>query len=493
MSKYLELLRGQIDDLCEKRDGYIDAMDDVAAAVSADETRSTPSPEEQALLNEARSALYGVKDDDTKPGLLAEIEALEARAAEIEKLGEARKNRPEATRRAPVPGTKDTDVYDIDLRSAPRNAETVRDISSRARRAVEAERSLTDAHKESIERLFERDREGAVARHIIATGRPEYRSAFAKLTTMAQPWLTEAEARAIEEVRAINITTDASGGYLMPFTLDPTIILTNAGTINPMRRLASVRTVLTDNWQGITSAGVTASWDAEGDEVSDDAPTDLAQPSIPVRNPQAWIEFTRQAEDDFANLATDCSVMLFDAKDRLEGAGFTTGSGSSNQPTGIVTGLVAASKTVSSATTDTYAVADVYATQDALPARYEQGATWQISKPIINKTRQFGSAVGHAFLVDLGGGQPSQLLGDDLYKNSDLDSTITATAHNYIAVYGNIAQAYRINDRIGMSIELVPHTFGPNGRPNGKRGWYARWRVGAGMLNADAARVLNVT
>lgn len=493
MSKYRELLRKQIDALAEERDAHIDAMEDIASAVTADETRSAPTPDEQAIIDEARTALYGVDGDDTKPGLLAEIEALEARHAEMEALDAARKNRPEATRRAPVPGTKDTDVYDIDLRSAPRNAETIRDIESRARRAVEAERDLTDAHRSSIDSLMARDRKGTVARHIVATGRPEYRSAFVKLVTMGQPWLTEAEARAIDEVRSINATTDGDGGYLMPFTLDPTLILTNAGVVNPMRQLASVRQVFTDNWQGVTTAGVTASWDGEEDEVSDDAPTDLAQPSIPVRTPKAWIEYTRTAEDDFVNLAADLSDLLFDAKDRLEGTGFVTGTGADNQPTGIVTGLVAASKTVASATTDTYAVADVYAVQDALSARYEANASWQMGKPIINKTRQFGSAVGHAFLVDLGGGQPSTLLGDPLYKNSSIDSVINATAHNYIAVYGDIRQAYRINDRIGMSIELVPHTFGANGRPTGNRGWFARWRVGAGMLNADAARVLNVT
>jgi HK97 family phage major capsid protein len=74
-----------------------------------------------------------------------------------------------------------------------------------------------------------------------------------------------------------------------------------------------------------------------------------------------------------------------------------------------------------------------------------------------------------------------------------MDGVINAAAENYIMVYGDIGQAYRINDRIGMSIELVPHLFGVNRRPTGERGWFARWRVGAGIVNGAAARVLNIT
>ena len=73
-----------------------------------------------------------------------------------------------------------------------------------------------------------------------------------------------------------------------------------------------------------------------------------------------------------------------------------------------------------------------------------------------------------------------------------MDSSVTALADNYILWYGDFSQ-YRIRDRIGMSVELVPVVMGSNRRPTGKRGWYVRWRNGARLSVAGAVQVLNVT
>ncbi len=42
-----------------------------------------------------------------------------------------------------------------------------------------------------------------------------------------------------------------------------------------------------------------------------------------------------------------------------------------------------------------------------------------------------------------------------------------------------------------MSVELVPHLVGANRRPTGQRGLLAYWRVGAGLINPAAVRLLN--
>ena len=52
----------------------------------------------------------------------------------------------------------------------------------------------------------------------------------------------------------------------MPFTLDPTVLLTNDGTANPYRAIARTVTTTTDSWNGVTSAGVTAAFAAEAAE-----------------------------------------------------------------------------------------------------------------------------------------------------------------------------------------------------------------------------------
>lgn len=61
-------------------------------------------------------------------------------------------------------------------------------------------------------------------------------------------------------------------------------------------------------------------------------------------------------------------------------------------------------------------------------------------------------------------------------------------------LYGDIAEAYTIVDRVGMTVELVPHLFGTgNNLPNGMRSLYAYWRTGARIVNSGAVAVLNVT
>ena len=65
----------------------------------------------------------------------------------------------------------------------------------------------------------------------------------------------------------------------MPFTLDPTIMLTGSGALNPFREISDVEEIATDEWRGVSSAGVTASYQAEATETTDDSTT-LAQPII---------------------------------------------------------------------------------------------------------------------------------------------------------------------------------------------------------------------
>ena len=87
---------------------------------------------------------------------------------------------------------------------------------------------------------------------------------------------------AVEAERAMSIGSNAAGGFAVPFTLDPSVQLTSSGQTNPLRQLARVVPITTGSWKGISSLGVTASWDPEGTEVSDDSPT-FAQPVADVR------------------------------------------------------------------------------------------------------------------------------------------------------------------------------------------------------------------
>lgn len=483
-------IQERLDAAIAERDGKVTELDDFAATLESEARNATDSENELVTL-----ALAEVRSlRATVDAVQGELDAAQADVDELQAVDDARSAQPRASKRRNDRRTAD-DPYDIEIRTAPRTAETMRDISDRAFKALDQERSLTDDQKEHVDSLLRStsvNKGGALARHLIGTGRPEYRSAFGKLMRMDMTHLTEGEFAALEEVRAINITTDGEGGYLMPFTLDPSIVLVNDGRTNPMRQLATVRTVATDNWQGVNTTGVTASWDAEGTEVSDDTPT-FTQPSIPVRIARVFVEYTMEAEDDFAGLATDVTGLIGDGFDELEATGFATGTGTGTQPEGIVTGLLAVAGNASRVQTagiNNYTLADLDALSDAVPDRFDANGVFLMHRSIVTATRNLGDATGDP-VTHLSSGGPMQLRSRDVYKYSALDSTV-ATG-NEIAVCGDIGACYRINDRLGITVERIQAMFATaNNLPNGRRGWYARKRVGAGVVNGNAARVLQV-
>ena len=373
----------------------------------------------------------------------------------------------------------------------------VEGLRSRALGAIEdAGVWVTEDEQSRAEYLVRDDRRGRIAQHILLTGSPEYHRAFEGLLAHNNPALLEAdeyEAYKLAEAhrRAMSLT-DSAGGFLVPFTLDPTIILTNTGSANPFRRVSTIKTITTDTWNGVSSAGVTANWLAEANQVTDTSPT-FTQPSITPAKAAVWVQGSFEVLAD-SGFAAEVGPLLADAKDRLEATAFATGSGS-GQPKGVITAVSAvAGSVVASATADTYAVADVYATEQALPPRYRLAASpvWMAAKAIINKTRQFDTAGGSSFWANLGMGQPEQLLGAPIYEASTMDGVINAGAENYVLIVGDFRQYYVV-DRVGMTMVYEPLVKGANNRPTGEAGWFAYWRVGADVVNADAFRLLNVT
>lgn len=449
-------------------------------------------------LDETQSARFD--ELETEHGELeTEREPLARRAATIERVRTTARQggrglEPGGADRAPGLIVR-TDPYD-GLDQVRTQAVPVSDLRSRALAAIEqAPAELDDDGRERATRLIERgDRHGRIARHMLLTGSPAYQRAFEALLAGVQPWqLDEDEQRALrfadEHQRAMNEGTGSAGGFLVPFHLDPTIILTNAGSTNPFRQISRVETITTNEWHGISSAGVTAQWRAEAAQVPDGSPT-VAQPEATVHAADAYIQASFEATQD-TNIASQVGMLLADARDNLEATAFAVGTGS-GQPFGSVTAVaaVAGSRVTGGAT---YDVADVYATKDAVPARWRSRASWVANDSILSLTRQFATGTGpsHAFWADLGMSTPSLLLGKPVYESSAMDGTLAAASTNDILLCGDF-QNYLIVDRVGMTVAYEPLVKGANQRPTGEVGWYAFWRSGANVLVPEAFRVLRV-
>lgn len=451
-------------------------------------------------LDESETARFGELETEFET-LETEREPLAHRAATIERVratvrqGGGRGVEPGGRERAPGLNVR-TDPFDS-LEQVRGNAVPVADLRARALTAIEqAPAEVDDDERERATRLIERgDRHGRIARHMLLTGSPAYQRAFEAVLGGMQPWQLDGEELealrfADEHRRAINEGTGAAGAFLVPFHLDPTIMLTNAGSTNPFRQIARTETITTNEWHGVSSAGVTAQWRAaEGTQVPDNSPT-FAQPAVHIHSADAYLQASFEATMD-TNIASQVGMLLNDAKDNLEATAFAIGTGA-NQPFGVVTAVaaVAGSRVAGGAA---YDVADVYAVKDAIPPRWRSRASWVANDSIYTLTRQFASGTGpqHAFWADLGMDRPPLLLGRPVYESSAMDGTLAAASTNDILLAGDFSN-YLIVDRVGMTVAYEPLVKGANGRPTGEVGWYAFWRVGANVLIPDAFRVLRI-
>jgi hypothetical protein len=96
--------------------------------------------------------------------------------------------------------------------------------------------------------------------------------------------ITPEEQRALE--RAMSLT-DSAGGYLVPFQLDPTVIITANGSRQPDPAGRPQVVATGDVWNGVSAGAVTWSWDGGGTEART-RPT-FAQPSIPVYKADGFV------------------------------------------------------------------------------------------------------------------------------------------------------------------------------------------------------------
>ncbi len=443
---------------------------EATATVALDESRSLSTEDDAAIV----AAQAEIVDLDAKLAVLdereAELVAIEQRTAE----------------RAARPS--------LQVIAKPDAVDTMQDRSATPQQLADAlTRSLdgkvdSPENMEHVRKLALRHRaDGDWARSLIARSTDEYESGWAKVITGQGMRLTN------EERTALSTVTDANGNYLVPTHLDPTVILTNSGSSNAIRGISRVVTLTRPgdtSWQGISSAGVTASFDAQLAEVSDDSPT-FSQPTIPVHKAQAFIQASLEAAEDIPGLAGELLMMFADARDRLEGAAHATGTGT-NEPTGVFTALDA--NTNVEIVSDTAAALfkedldEVYRT---VPVRWRGKSSWLMHPIWALEIQNLGTALSNKYSTNLVEGTAGSLYGRPVIESDDAPSTTTTTVRDNRIVFGDFS-SYVIVDKPGsFAVEYIPQLFNTsNNLPDGRRGWYASWRTGADSVNDVAFRLL---
>ena len=256
MSKnnFVDAVRANLERSERERGVLLDSMQKIADAAQA-EARSHLTADESKRFDEDEARLHLIDE---------QIASLKERDAELSEVMQRRGN----AALSPV-GHEFNRMRSVGD-----------DARSTAVRNIENERRFPDAVRSAAVDVIERAGNGPIATIAATLSDPDYTTAWLKV--IREPlrghleWSPREQAaftKSLDLQRAMSIGTNSAGGYAVPFVLDPSIIITGTGAINPMRKLATVKQVPAGNWHGVTGAQVVASWDAEATAVSDDTPT----------------------------------------------------------------------------------------------------------------------------------------------------------------------------------------------------------------------------
>jgi HK97 family phage major capsid protein len=457
---YAEVLRSQVDALEAERTALLEELDTLTPD-TADETRSVEVIEARATEIVERAQV-----------IKADVAAKVARIGELADV---------ATERAALPTInviKEAPKMDAtDIRSA--SPSQIKDGLLRSL----GERDTDDTNMRAL--LKRHGGDVAWSRNLLARSTDVYAEGFSKYLTGREMLLSH------EERTAMSVGTSANGGFLLPTHLDPSIILTSNGSTNILRQIAKVVTITEGKtWNGITSAGVAASFDAELAEVSDDSPT-VGNPQVTVHKAQALVQASIEAFEDISSLGSEVLMLFADAKDVLEGSMFATGSGTA-QPWGIFTALDANTNVeVTSTTAATIGLVDLQGLKRAVPQRFRGRSAWLMNPVYADAIKALGTALSASYSTDLTEANANRLLNLPVYESDDAPTTQTTTVRDNEVVVGDFSN-YVIVDKPGStSIEFIPHLFNTsNNLPDGRRAWYMHWRTGADSVNDLAFRLL---
>lgn len=289
------------------------------------------------------------------------------------------------------------------------------------------------------------------------------------------------------ERKDLVVSNDTAGGFLAPEAFISEL-LKNAVFYSPIRSLARVTQInsgavilpkrtgtLTGGWVGETSA-------------RPESQPAYGQNRYETRELAVYCDISNQMlEDSAINIASELAMDFAEQFGYLEGKAFLQGAGPL-QPEGILTNGAIAS-TVSGHASQVTADGLIKLYHDLLPA-YRANAVWVMNSATLAVVRQLKTADASAQYLfwpsqQLGGTPGGSILGRPIVEAPDLDDV---AAGKFPILFGDFLQAYRIFDRVSLSVLRDPYSQAANGLTR----FHARRRLAAGVGKAESIRKLKV-
>jgi len=296
-------------------------------------------------------------------------------------------------------------------------------------------------------------------------------------------YLRHGDRTPVDELKTLTVSGDPQGGYLAPAEMSSEFIR-DLVQFSPIRGLATVRGTASPSVTYPRRTGITnAKWKGETQTQEESEPT-FGQVEIPVREINTYVDISNQLLADSAGVAeSEVRMALTDDFGQKEAVSFVKGDGTL-QPEGImVASGVAYTFTGNASTLGSDPAGLLIDHYYSLPAAYRNRGTWLMNSKTIAAIRKLKDPTTGTFLWQpaLVAGQPETLLGRPLVEAVDMDDIGAAKEP---ILFGDIATAYRIVDRLALSILVNPYIQATNGITR----IHATRRVGAAVVQPAAVR-----
>ncbi|HQS46920.1 MAG: capsid protein [Rhizobiales bacterium 24-66-13] len=285
------------------------------------------------------------------------------------------------------------------------------------------------------------------------------------------------------ELKTLTVSSDPGGGYLAPSEMS-TEMIRDIVEFSPIRAVVSVRTTGSPSVTYPKRTGITnAKWKGEA-QAQEGSEPGFGQLEIPMREVNTFVDISNQLLADSAG-AAEAEVRLALAEDfgQKEGAAFVKGNGVL-EPMGLLTDASVAFTANGHATnlqTDAL-ISLMY----ALPAAYRNRGSWLLNGTTLATIRKLRDVDGnYLWQPSFQAGQPETILGRPVVEAVDMPDVASET---FPIMFGDFATAYRIVDRLALSILVNPYLLATNGITR----IHATRRVGAGVVQPKALRKLKM-
>ena len=288
------------------------------------------------------------------------------------------------------------------------------------------------------------------------------------------------EALEPNEVKALTVSNDTTGGYLAPPEYLRELLKT-VTEISPIRSIARVRTTAQRSIQVPKRATqFAAQWVAESGTRSETTGYTVGLEEIPAHEMYALVDISEQdLEDSVFDLEAEMQLEFAEQFAKAEGTAHVSGNGV-GQPFGFMSNGDVGE--VVSGHASTILADGLIGLVHGIKSEYAKNGTFVFNRTTLAAIRKLKDTAGQYVFqagLSLQGGATSTVLGYPYVEATDMPSEGSNT---YPVAFGDFNRAYIVVDRIQMAVSRDPFTQATTGNVR----YVARRRVGGQVVQAEA-------